>query len=55
MIPPVTDWPEHLHIAYFERVAIMHYDGKLDIATAEHLAIRDTWEALSRDQTRDQK
>lgn len=47
-MPPLKNWPAELLAVYFERVAIMHFDGKLDLAIAERLAMRDTWDAAQR-------
>ena len=47
-IPPVECWPSELVVTYYERVAIMHFDGGLDLEVSKAKALRDVWTAEQR-------
>jgi len=47
-IPPLERWPSELVVTYFERVAIMHFDGGVDLEVAKAKALRDVWESETR-------
>lgn len=42
-MPPLEHWPAELLATYFERVAIMHFDGGVDLEVAKSKAMRDVW------------
>ena len=43
MIPPLSQWPPDLLELFYERAAIMEFDGGMPLEEARRKAMADVW------------